>query len=264
MPLTGPLQRYLKPMALTIPRAMPGSRRRFPQWDALDPPIRFLAAALLGLVSMIGLVTLCFAGTEPEGVAAAIVVYVAGTAIATIAMHRSYPHTALGACNVATLSRFMLAATLVAPLFASADNHWPVLALALVALMLDGVDGWLARREGLVSSFGARFDMEVDAGLAFLLAANALAAGHAGLLVIVLGLPRYLFVIAGILFPWLRRPLPERYGRKVTCVLQLAALIALQVPALAEAASGPLVAAAAVALLWSFGRDVVWLWRARG
>jgi multidrug efflux pump subunit AcrA (membrane-fusion protein) len=29
--------------------------------------------------------------------------------------------------------------------------------------MLDGVDGWLARRHEIASRFGARFDMEVDA-----------------------------------------------------------------------------------------------------
>ena len=37
-------------------------------------------------------------------------------------------------------------------------------------LALDGLDGWAARRQGLVSAFGARFDMEVDALLILALA----------------------------------------------------------------------------------------------
>ena len=35
---------------------------------------------------------------------------------------------------------------------------------------LDGVDGWLARRRGMSSAFGARFDMEIDALLVQVLA----------------------------------------------------------------------------------------------
>ena len=37
--------------------------------------------------------------------------------------------------------------------------------LASVALILDGVDGKVARRTRNASAFGARFDMEVDAFL---------------------------------------------------------------------------------------------------
>ena len=38
---------------------------------------------------------------------------------------------------------------------------------------LDGVDGWLARRSGIASAFGARFDMEIDALLILVLAVLA-------------------------------------------------------------------------------------------
>jgi phosphatidylglycerophosphate synthase len=37
-------------------------------------------------------------------------------------------------------------------------------------LALDGLDGWLARRFGLASAYGARFDMEVDGFLILVLA----------------------------------------------------------------------------------------------
>ena len=50
------------------------------------------------------------------------------------------------------------------------DSAVPALvALAVVALVLDAVDGWVARRTGTTSPLGARFDMEVDAFLILVL-----------------------------------------------------------------------------------------------
>jgi len=134
--------------------------------------------------------------------------------------------------------------------------------LAVCALCLDGVDGWLARKQGLASDFGARFDVEVDAAFALVLACFAAMSGAAGGYVILLGLPYYLFGAARTRLPWLTRSLPEKFGRKAVCVLQIGALIALQVPFLADGQLSIVIAAVAVALLWSFGRDILWLWRA--
>ena len=44
--------------------------------------------------------------------------------------------------------------------------------LSSVALALDGVDGWVARRTRTVSALGARFDMEVDAFLVLMLSVH--------------------------------------------------------------------------------------------
>ena len=55
----------------------------------------------------------------------------------------------------------------------------PGLALVVVALALDWVDGQVARRTGTCSAFGARFDMETDAFLILVLSAYA-AADSAG------------------------------------------------------------------------------------
>jgi hypothetical protein len=46
-------------------------------------------------------------------------------------------------------------------------------------------------------------------------------------------------------------------------VLQLGTLIALQLPFVTQDLSGPVVGLVATALVWSFGRDMLWLWRAR-
>ncbi len=59
-------------------------------------------------------------------------------------------------------------------------GRWAAVALALVLLALDGVDGFLARRFDQASTFGARFDMETDALLGLALALLVWALGQAG------------------------------------------------------------------------------------
>ena len=136
-------------------------------------------------------------------------------------------------------------------------------AVAVLALGFDGFDGWLARRQGYVSGFGARFDMEVDSLLALILSVSAAVASGLGPLAILLGLPRYLFAAAAWRLPWMRRALPERFSRKTVCVIQLGVLIALQAPILPPGVAVTLVLVAAAALIWSFAVDVAWLWRRR-
>lgn len=193
--------------------------------------------------------------------ALAAAVCATGAAVAGVSLRRTYPHDRLGACNVVTLARWVIAAGLVAPLVAGSPSGWGVVAAASAALALDGVDGWLARRERRVSDFGARYDMEVDSALALILSLHAL--GTAGPLVLVLGLARYAFVLAALGLPWLQGPLPERFSRKTVCVLQIGTLILLQIPGVAPPVAAALVAAAAGALAWSFGRDILHLRRVR-
>src|SRR4051794_27037258 len=83
----------------------------------------------------------------------------------------------LGAANRVTLARAVLVggvAALVADGLAADGLLRPgavatLVGLAAVALVLDGVDGWVARRTGTVSELGWRFDMEVDAFLILVL-----------------------------------------------------------------------------------------------
>src|ERR671914_729658 len=70
--------------------------------------------------------------------------------------------------------------------------------LAGVALVLDAVDGWVARRTGMTTALGARFDGEVDAFL--ILALSVYVAPAYGAWVLAIGAARYGFLAAG----WLR------------------------------------------------------------
>ncbi|WP_207099898.1 CDP-alcohol phosphatidyltransferase family protein [Paracoccus shandongensis] len=200
-------------------------------------------------------------GASPAGAAAGFLVAAAGIGIL---MRRHYPHARMGACNMVTLLRAALVCALLAPLIEDRGAGWGVALVAGLALALDGADGWLARRTGLVSRFGARFDMEVDAAMALVLALHAWVGTALGPEVLLLGLARYAFVAAGRALPWLQADLPPRLGRKAVCVAQLAALILLQTPVLAEAQALWLARLTLAVVLWSFGRDILWLHRRRG
>ncbi len=152
---------------------------------------------------------------------------------------RDYPHDRLGLCNRVTLLRGVCVAGL-APVLTAPDlitlppaAAWAVTGVAALSLTLDGVDGRLARHAGLVSDFGARFDMEVDALFALVLSLLVWLTGTVGVWVLALGVMRYLYVAAGWMLPWLNGPLPEQVmRRKTVCVIQIGVLVALMGPIL--------------------------------
>lgn len=172
---------------------------------------------------------------------------------------RHYPHVRFGAANTITLLRVSLTVALLVSVWIGPVTGWTVAGVAAVALALDGVDGWLARRQGLTSGFGARFDMEVDAALALILALHALRGDPVGPEIMVLGVMRYLFIGTACLQPWLAAPLYPSWRRKAICVLQIATLIALQPPIIPDGVGIILARIAAAALIWSFLRDILWL-----
>lgn len=131
---------------------------------------------------------------------------------------------------------------------------------SLLVTVLDGVDGWVARRRGTTSDFGARFDMEVDALLILALAILAWQYEKAGAWVVLSGLLRYLFVAAGWLLPRLRHPLPPSRRRQTICVVQIAGLMLALAPIITPPLSAQLAACALLALCYSFLVDALWLW----
>ena len=165
----------------------------------------------------------------------------------------------VGPADWVTLARATLTVGVAALTAASFEQPVPVtmvVSLAVIALALDAVDGWVARRTRTTRS-GARFDAEVDAFLILVL--SVYVARSAGAWVLAIGVARYAFLAAGWALPWLREPLPPRYWRKVVAatqgiVLTIAAANVLP-PTVTEAA----LVAALVILAESFGRDVWWL-----
>jgi len=169
-----------------------------------------------------------------------------------------HPFPDFGSANRVTYARGICVA-LVASLIPAALDDAGRIVLAVAAGLLiaaDGIDGWLARRDANASAFGARFDMEVDSALMLVLA--IVAARLDGAWLILLGLPRYVFVLASYLWPFLAAPLPHSERRRIVCVLQGFGLVAAIYPW--DGASQAALAAL-IALLLSFAVDVIWLWR---
>jgi phosphatidylglycerophosphate synthase len=170
---------------------------------------------------------------------------------------------AFGAANSVTLVRAVLVLLLLAALGAapSREAGWLLVALAVAAAALDGVDGAFARSRGESSEFGARFDMETDALLILVLAALAWQHGKAGAWILLAGLLRYLFVAASYALPWLGAALPPSRRRQTVCVVQIATLIGALLPLVPPPWSAAIALVGLVALVWSFGVDVAWLKR---
>jgi|TARA_R110000851_G_scaffold106964_2_gene226823 phosphatidylglycerophosphate synthase len=176
-----------------------------------------------------------------------------------------WPHGSLGWANRVTLGRAVLVALVAGALANNAfvAAIWQWLAIAVIALLLDGVDGWIARRTQSHSLFGARFDMELDALLILLLSAGLLRLESLGLWVLMIGGMRYLFVAASWQFTWLSAPLYESFRRKAVCVWQVVALLLALTPLTSHLAASLLAISALVSLLYSFGADVKWLYYQR-
>jgi phosphatidylglycerophosphate synthase len=184
-------------------------------------------------------------------------------ALLTRGMHRA-GRAVLTPADRVTLARAILIGGVAALAADSFSRQIPVrvlVTLVIVALVLDGVDGKVARHTGISTALGARFDMEVDAFLLLLL--GVYATRSTGAWVLAIGGMRYAFVLALWALPWMRRTLPPRYWRKVVAATQGVVLVA----ATAGVLPGPVMTAALLAalalLVESFGRDILWLWTRR-
>jgi phosphatidylglycerophosphate synthase len=188
---------------------------------------------------------------------------IAGAILVLVGLPRHHPHELFGPANQVTVVRGALVALLAGFIGQRTDTGSPALATVIATLVaiLDGADGWLARRSGMTSAFGARFDMETDAALILVLSLLAWQFGKAGVWVLASGLLRYLFVLAGTAWPVLRRPLPVSRRRKAIAVLQMVVLIVAVAPVIPASAAAFIAAVGLGALLLSFLVDVIWLLR---
>jgi phosphatidylglycerophosphate synthase len=215
------------------------------------------------LVGSVGFAIERVAGFGIGYVAKAVVLFAACTWLVWRALPMSHPHSRLGAANRITLARLGVAALLASVIGQSmkqpATVAWGIVVIATVAALLDLLDGQLARRSGLASDFGARFDMETDAGFTLVLCGLVVFFGKAGVWVLAAGLMRYAFLAAARWWPWLSAPLPPSVRRKAVCVAQITVLIVCLGPIIPPWASTLLAAVSVVMLGWSFIIDVQWL-----
>ena len=236
-------------------------------WRLPDAPLRSSAVATksIALLAGVGLAAAARTGL-PVGMLYAVKAPLAFAAMMLLSigyLQQHHPFARFGSANQITTVRALLVALLVCLI---GEPHVPALAASaaaasVVVTLLDGVDGWLARRHRIASDFGARFDMEIDALLILALSVLAWQFGKAGAWVVASGALRYLFVAAGATWPWLQAPLPPSRRRQTICVVQIVALMLAVVPSVPPAVSAPIAAVALAALLYSFLVDTLWLWQ---
>lgn len=141
-------------------------------------------------------------------------------------------------------------------------QSWWLLGVAVGALVLDGVDGEVARRTGTAGISGGRLDAETDAALILVLA--VVAAHTVGWWVLASGLMRYLFALGGRLRPRWRAPLPTDQARRVVAATQGGVLAGVSAPVVPGWLAVTACVVGLALLLWSFTRDVVALDRGTG
>jgi phosphatidylglycerophosphate synthase len=174
---------------------------------------------------------------------------------------RAHPFARLGPANVVTGARTMVMALLAGAATGPGipASGWLVVLIAAAGAAADALDGPLARRSGLASRFGARFDMEVDALLILVLSALVWRVAPVGAWVLASGLMRYAFVAAGWLLPWMAVDLPPSRRRQAVCVVQIVGLIVALSPLVTPAAASAVAVTGLALLTWSFAVDTRWL-----
>jgi phosphatidylglycerophosphate synthase len=223
-------------------------------------------SAVLAVIGLVTVVAAAMALRSPLAVDRAFPARVAAVAgvvlIAALASLRPWhPFAQLGAANVLTGARTLLMALLAGVALApeTPGSTWLLVSIATAGATADLFDGMLARRSGLASRFGARFDMEVDALLVMVLSILAWRAAGVGPWILAAGLLRYAFVAAGWALRWMRAELPPSRRRQTACVVQITALIAALVPGLPHGAATAISLGGLLVLAWSFAVDLQWL-----
>lgn len=160
-----------------------------------------------------------------------------------------------GLANTITTLRLLLISTTA--LVYSEIPNLVIAGIGMFILIADGLDGKIARIRGEISNFGEYFDKETDAFFLHVWVMMAVMKSILWPWTILLGLLRYLFII--YLFILGEREKKERrskYGRYIFVYVICSLLLAfLPMPFLYR----PAIIIATILLVFSFGRDLVWI-----
>ncbi|MCU0735743.1 MAG: CDP-alcohol phosphatidyltransferase family protein [Methylotetracoccus sp.] len=137
------------------------------------------------------------------------------------------PSGAYGWANLITACRFLLVGLLL-----WYGLRMPLLAvgLAIAVLLLDGIDGWQARRSGSSSAYGSCLDREVDAFFTLALCLVLYHSDRFGPWILIPGAMRYVFVVfIHVAAPPMKQERATRWSR-ASGALALGSLIACLLP----------------------------------
>ena len=219
--------------------------------------------AALALVTVTALITSWLLEFQTRYLINTIGLYLVVATLLLATIPNTVTGPGLGHANRITLLRASLIAPIAAmvtrPFPLNPTGAWWIIAVSSIALILDGIDGRVSRSKQCETTFGARFDMELDAF--FLLALSVLVwqSGKTGAWITGIGAIRYGFVIATLFGPWLGRTLPDNLRRKAICVVQGIALLICLGPIVPSTLATFVGAIALCSLVMSFAIDIQWL-----
>lgn len=113
-------------------------------------------------------------------------------------------------------------------------NNTELFVFFLIAICLDGVDGYLAKRFGQTSEAGEKFDMEIDAFLVFALSWIHVDLKHLTWFILIPGGLKYVYEI--VLF-WLPKKRKEVIPKIVRSTIAVSFFLSLLIPFVTEASS---------------------------
>ncbi len=170
------------------------------------------------------------------------------------------PHGGFGRANAITLAR-LLAGLSLCFLGSTTSSGVLVFVLALLVLIVDGLDGWMARRHNESSEFGEYFDKETDAFFLLVLCFVAYFQEKAGLWIILPGLLRYIFVfVLVVMKPGIDKEYRSRMARVIYVTMIIALLSVFITPAWFYS---PLLVVGITGLFLSFAHYFRWLFSVR-
>lgn len=126
-------------------------------------------------------------------------------------------------------------------------------AIALIIVLLDGLDGFLARKLNNPSDFGAYFDMETDAFYVCTTICIHYAQNKVGLCLMFIAILRYLYFLLLLLFkPQKQKESRDNFAQLIAVFLMLSLIIPFISP---SAIYLPVLIISSFLVLWSFGKS---------
>ena len=162
-------------------------------------------------------------------------------------------HGQLNYANITTFIRFCL--TLLISFFYTALSSSAIAITALVAILMDGLDGHLARRFKSSSTSGSYFDKETDAFYVCVMCSVIYLKGYLGTWILMIGFMRYAYVLLLFLLNISQKNDPSTRFAQVVAGILFCALITPFV--MTENIYLPCILLSSLFLIISFSRSFV-------
>ena len=185
--------------------------------------------------------------------------------LVSIAMRR-YNLQNVNLANYVTYLRLVIMITLlVLILFRSdVDNMYYSLYItffSFLVLIMDWLDGYFARKLKQITDFGFFFDQEVDNIFLFILVLSITLNNSELYFLWLIPLLRYIFLLMKYIFVWMRSELYDSIRRKSICAVTTFLLIMCNLEFLSFFLIELLSIISMFIILFSFMKDILWLYR---